>query len=109
MSSEVQAKWTNSAPGPKPMPASLSFKWYSTALTSWLVRRSMALMAATSSASKSRTHPRRTSAVPSGTGGSSAISGRAARVSNHSISTARRWRMRASSENASANSVSWAA
>ncbi len=38
MSSEVQAKWTNSAPGPKPMAASFSLRKYSTALTSWLMR-----------------------------------------------------------------------
>ncbi len=90
MSSDVQAKCTNSAAGPKPIPASFSFRKYSTALTSWLIARSMSLIRVTSAGPKSTTQPLSTAAVSGGIGASSTMSGSAARSSSHSTSTAKR-------------------
>ena len=56
MSSEVQAKWMNSAArASSASSATFSFIQYSTALTSWLVTRSMSLMRAASASEKPST------------------------------------------------------
>ena len=48
MSSEVHAKWKNSAtPASSECPATASLRKYSTALTSWFVSRSIAWVPAT--------------------------------------------------------------
>jgi hypothetical protein len=101
MSSDVQAKCTNSAAdcnSARSRVASLS--QYSTAFTSWLVRASIALMFSKSASEKSCTSARSRSRATSGSGG---ICGKPSidRRISHSISTRRRARMNANSENTS--------
>ena len=102
MSSDVQAKWTNSAPPSlKPAPANFSFRKYSTALTSWLMRRSISLMRATSSGPNRSTRNQVSAwSVDRSIGGNSPMAGSAPSVRNHSTSTRKRWRKNASSEKA---------
>ncbi len=64
MSSLVQAKWTNSVIlSSSSCSAMRSLMKYSTALTSWLVVRSISLMRSASFSSKSRVTPRRCQAA----------------------------------------------
>ncbi len=105
MSSDVQAKWMNSAALPSAAPVRALMK-YSTALTSWLVSASIALISVQSSMPKCTTSWRRSACSGSASGGSS---GRPSdeRAISHSISTRRRSRMNANSEKTSRSSAVW--
>ena len=66
-----------------------SFSQYSTALTSWLVVRSMFLIASASFSQNSRTHARARSRAAAGSGGNSGMP-ESDNAMNHSISTCTR-------------------
>ena len=88
MSSLVQAKWTNSSAGPSSASSlSRSLMKYSTALTSWLVVRSISLTRAASAMEKPSASARRRAWAAAGNGASSTIPGSAASASSHSTST----------------------
>jgi len=99
MSSEVQAKCTNSSAGASPA-SSLSFSLmkYSTALTSWLVVASISLTRAASATPKSPASLRSRAAASGASGSSSTMPGSSARASNHSTSTRIRALIRPNSE-----------
>ena len=105
MSSEVQAKWVNSATWGQD--ASRSRRKYSTALTSWLVVRSIALTASASVSENPFTVAARRSSA-SGTG-SGPTPGSAARRASHAASTRTRARMSANSLNHGRSSAAWRA
>src|SRR5690606_12831087 len=98
MSSDVQAKWMNSLTrASSASPATVSRRKYSTALTSWLVTRSMALIRAASASPKHSTTPR-SRALPSGETGAKPGMPASDRAMSHSTSTRTRSRMKAASE-----------
>ncbi len=99
MSSLVQAKCTNSSAGPSSASSlSCSLMKYSTALTSWLVVRSISLTRAACATLKSSARARRRCAAAGENGASSAMPGSAASASSHSISTLTRALIRPYSE-----------
>jgi hypothetical protein len=74
MSSDVQAKWMNSATrATSGTFAKRSFSQYSTALTSWFVCRSMSLTRAASAGAKERTAATSAARVDAENGGTSGI------------------------------------
>ena len=91
MSSEVHAKWMNSSErSTSLLPARRSFIQYSMALTSWLVRASMVLIAAASRPENLSTSRSNAAMVFALKGFSSTMAGSAASAFNHSISIRRR-------------------
>ena len=99
MSSLVQAKWTNSSAGPSSASSfSRSLIRYSTALTSWLVVRSISLTRAASASDRPSASARRRCTAASENGASSTMPGSAASASNHSTSTFTRALIRPYSE-----------
>ena len=105
MSSEVQAKWVNSATCGQG--ASRSRRKYSTALTSWLVVRSIAFTAsASASQNPSAAASRHARASGSGSG---PTPGSAANRASHAASTRTRARMSACSLNQGRSSAAWRA
>ncbi len=98
MSSLVQAKCTNSVTAcSSGWSAIFSLMKYSTALTSWLVVRSMALMRSASATEKSRISPSRKAVASAESGGTSVTPGSSARRSSQRISTMTRARIRPNS------------
>jgi hypothetical protein len=92
MSSEVQAKWMNSLTRVTwTLPASLSLRKYSTALTSWLVVFSWSFTAWASAREKSAATASSAARVAAEKAGTSAMAGSAARALSHSISTLTRY------------------
>ncbi len=88
MSSEVQAKWMNSAAAAtSACPAKRSFSQYSIALTSWLVRDSISFTRAASDSAKSVTAWRSSATAAAEKGRTSGRAGSSARAISHSIST----------------------
>ncbi len=98
MSSDVQAKWMNSATrATSGTAANRSFSQYSTALTSWLVCRSIALTRAASAGEKSRPTAASASRAAGENGGTSVMAGSAASARSQAISIRTRWRIRPNS------------
>ena len=89
MSSEVQAKWMNSArAATSALLAERSLSQYSIALTSWLVSASIALMRSASRLGERRRPARSSAARVAGENGfSSSMARSAASACSHSIST----------------------
>ena len=99
MSSLVQAKWTNSSAGASSASSfSCSLMKYSTALTSWLVVRSISLTRAAWATLKPSASARKRAFAPSEKAASSVMPGSAASASSHSTSTFTRARIRPYSE-----------
>jgi len=88
MSSLVQAKCTNSSAGPSSASSfRRSLMKYSTALTSWLVVRSISFTRAASATEKPSANARRRPEAAAEKAGSSTMPGSAASASSHSTST----------------------
>ena len=103
MSSDVHAKCTNSRNGAAPAtPASRCLSQYSTALTSWLVSRSMTLTLRASSGVNAVPMASSARRVASSNAGTSLIAGSSASAQSQAISMRTRWRI-------SANSLKWSA
>jgi hypothetical protein len=98
MSSEVHAKWMNSAADmTSGLPAKRSRSQYSTAFTSWLVVASIALMRSASSTPKSPTHRRSASCVDAENGCMASKENSSLSASSQATSTATRSRISANS------------
>ncbi len=98
MSSEVHAKWMNSALAvTSALPAKRSRSQYSTAFTSWLVVASIALMRSASARLNSAAARFMCAALAGENGFNPANDGSLARAASHAISIATRSRMRANS------------
>ena len=109
MSSEVQAKWMNSAArASSGSPATDSLRKYSTAFTSWLVTRSIALMRAASARPKRSTKACRKSRDDCEKEGISARLASESAISQ-ATSTCTRQRMNAASDIRSRSGASLAA
>jgi len=94
MSSEVQAKCTNSSPAAAPgIPAMRSFRKYSTAFTSWLVVASMALTRSASASEKPEASASSAAEVAASKGPNSGTPGSAARRCSQRTSTSTRKRI----------------
>ncbi len=99
MSSLVQAKCTNSSAGASSASSfSCSLMKYSTALTSWLVVRSISFTRAAWAGLKRAASSRRRATAASENGASSTMPGSAASASSHSTSTTMRALIRPYSE-----------
>ncbi len=99
MSSDVHAKWMNSAArATSGTSAKRSFSQYSTAFTSWLVTRSIAFTRCASSGAKAAFTLSIAARAAAENGGSSAMPGSSERATSHASSTRTRWRMRPYSE-----------
>jgi hypothetical protein len=107
ISSEVQAKWMNSATlATSRLAASLSRRKYSTALTSWLVFASIVLTVSPSASENLAATSSSCASVGGENGGTSFTVGFAASALSHSISTFTRKRISAYSLNVSRNAAS---
>jgi hypothetical protein len=94
MSSDVHAKWTNSATrATSGSPAKRSFSQYSTALTSWFVVRSIALTRSASSTENDAAADSSAARAGAENGGTSATPGSADSARSHAISTRTRARI----------------
>jgi hypothetical protein len=99
MSSEVHAKWMNSeARRTSAFAPSRSLSQYSIALTSWLVRASIALTCSASAGEKSATTASSSASVAAEKGAISAIAASAASALSQETSTRTRLRIRPYSE-----------
>src|SRR5208282_4059565 len=95
MSSEVQAKWTNSlARASSGTPAKRSFSQYSIALTSWLVVSSIALTRSASATVNAARASASSARVAAENGATSATAGSSASACSHASSTCTRYRIR---------------
>ena len=95
MSSLVHAKWTNSdALASSPLPAMRSLMKYSTALTSWFVVRSIALIRAASSSENFSASDASALRAAGENGATSAMSAASASASSQRTSTSTRRFMR---------------
>ena len=109
MSSEVQAKWTNSERDSSEVPRSFSLMAYSTALTSWLVVASISLTRAASVCEKSAAMESRSRASSGESAFASAMPGSAHSAFSQATSTATRRFMRPYSEKTPRRGAAFAA
>ena len=98
MSSDVHAKWMNALARLSPGATAICSRMkYSTALTSWLVSRSMAFTRRASSSEKPLAMSSRRFSAPGSKGASASNSASAASALSHRTSTAIRYRIRPNS------------
>ena len=110
MSSDVQAKWMNSATrATSGTFAKRSFSQYSTALTSWFVVPLDRLDARCVLGREARGDAGERLRAAGENGGTSAIAGSAASAPSHAISMRTRWRISANSLNCSRSAPTLAA
>ena len=111
MSSDVHAKWMNSPTRAiSGTPAKRSFSQYSTALTSWLVVRSIALTRSASAERERRARRiERGARIASPNGATSAIAGSSDSAMSHAISIRTRARMSPNSLKCAASGATFAA
>ncbi len=109
MSSLVQAKWMNdSVPASSGYAAKQSRSQYSTALTSWFVVRSIALIASASASENASTRARSAARVPAASG-AKASSPASDSAMNHSTSTWTRRCIRPYSDSSGRSAATFAA